>query len=321
MMKAWMRVLTVTLRQHSGLGIGKELKFGDNASKGKTDVAIKVIGHKYMSSLKDECKIEISNLTYSEITRIIDGKFYDVIVTCGYKNASTFDIFRGQVFYISTRQDDTNTNTVIILCTSKALAQFGQSRMNLTLNSGINLYSAIKYLTRRAGISKTSIDESLKNIVIDGKSATGKTGAATLEQWTTQNSTLIMNVDSASDSDITIFNGAYQNKRTIRLKASNIILSSFPEMTNEGLNLNLIPSFGFMCGDVIHLDESLNALIDISIESRSELSDGLPYRINTQGNYMIFQIQFNLENRGSQFQMQLLCKNRSLVSNFIGGVQ
>ena len=41
-----------------------------------------------MSALKDVCTIKISNLTYSEITQIITGKFFDIEVWCGYKKGT-----------------------------------------------------------------------------------------------------------------------------------------------------------------------------------------------------------------------------------------
>ena len=89
-MIAWMRVLTVKLSNKS-----KSITFGDNWTDGKDDLSISCTINKYMSSLKDSATIRIDNLTYSEIVELIHGKFYDVEIITGYRNATASRIFKG----------------------------------------------------------------------------------------------------------------------------------------------------------------------------------------------------------------------------------
>ena len=114
-MKAWMRILEVTLTSRK---MKRQMVFGSNWRNGKDDLNIDIVGNKYMSALKDSCTIKLSNLTYSELIQIISGEFYDVTVKCGYRDANVQTIFDGGVLYISISLDDKKTNTVVILCAS-----------------------------------------------------------------------------------------------------------------------------------------------------------------------------------------------------------
>ena len=155
-MKAWMRVLRVTLTSRK---LKKQMVFGNSQFTTGFDLAIDVSGYKYLSSLKDNCTVKLTNLTYNEVMQIIVGEFYDVKIEAGYRDSSVQTIFDGGVLYISNAREDATTNTVIILCASKLVARYSQSRINLTLNSGINMYSAIKFGLKRAGISEVTISE------------------------------------------------------------------------------------------------------------------------------------------------------------------
>ena len=90
MLKAWIRLLSVKFSngKHS-------ITYGNKFLEGKNDVSIHVTGSKFMSSLKDSCKIVIDNLPYSEIINLIDGKYFDVEVSAGYKSLGERVIFSG----------------------------------------------------------------------------------------------------------------------------------------------------------------------------------------------------------------------------------
>ena len=135
--KAWMRVLRITLTMNSTAENGKlkQIVIGANEERGvtttgvtvngatydykNTDLAISVSGDKYMSPLKDNCTIKISNMTYAQILQIIAGEYYNLKIECGYRSGNVFTIFNGGVMYISNLRESVETNTVTILGASR----------------------------------------------------------------------------------------------------------------------------------------------------------------------------------------------------------
>ena len=189
-MEAWMRALTITL---TSIKLKKQFTFGANYAKNKPDLNIDVSLNKYMSSLKDQAVIRIDNLTYNEMTQIIMGEFFDVDIWCGYRNAAVNKIFSGGVFYISNQLNPNKTHTAIIICTSKMVAKFGQSRLNLTLNSGINIYSAINFICGRAGMPNANISTQFKKQFLDEVMNVNDTSTSWLDKLCNSNKTYIQN--------------------------------------------------------------------------------------------------------------------------------
>lgn len=313
MKKAWMRNLTVILSN------GKQkLVFGENYLDGKVDLDIKVDGHKYMSSLKDNCSVKITNLTYYDVVRIIDGKFYDLEIKCGYKNIGSHTIFKGGILYISNSLGDRKSNTVIILGASNMVAKYGQQRLNLTLNSGINMYSAINFICKRAGIPNSNISTQFKKQFLNDVVNANSTIGSWLDSLTSSNSNIIVNSDNTTSGEFLIYDSSKSNARVITLTDKNIVLSGgYPQLTSDGLRLTILPTFGFMCGDVIKID---NSLIDISSTSNSLQNISKGYYLDEEGLYTIFEIDYSLSNRDSNFSYELTCRSRSLISNITGGL-
>lgn len=309
-MKAWKRKLTVSL---TSAKLGKQMSFGDNIETNKnSNLNISVKGYKYMSTLKDSCTIRISNLTYSEVMQIISGEYYTVEVKAGYESTGAQRIFKGGVLYISNSIDDTHTNTIIILCASDLVATYGQSRLNLTLNSGINVYSAIKFICDRSGIPTTNISEDLKTKFLQEITNVNDTAASWIDKLSTDLS-LSTNSDSVTDSILSIFDASNNSQRIIDLTSDNIILTGgYPQLTTDGLSMSLMPTFSFMCGDTIKID---NSIIDLSVSSASDVSSNLGYYLDTNGYYVIYEIAYDLENRGSNFSMQILSRSKDLLEN------
>lgn len=313
-MYAWIRRLEVSL---TSTKLKKKLVFGANHLEGKDDLYIDVRGHKYMSTLKDECVIKIKNLTMSEVVQIIQGQFYDVEVKAGYKSSSEMTIFSGGVLYISNEIDDRKSNTIIILCASKMIAKYGQSRLNLTLNSGINLHAAINFICKRAAIPNTNVSTQFKKKFLQDVTNINTNAANWIDQLCASNDTYISNSDSILGSSFSIFDSAKSNNRVITLRSDNIILQSYPQLNADGLSLKVMPTFNFMCGDTIKID---NSIIQIPVSNKSEISKNYGYYLDKDGYYMIYQMQYALQNRGSEFNLQMLCKSRSLVSKLAGAL-
>lgn len=314
---AWMRVLTVTLTSSK---LKRQIMFGAEHLEGKDDLSINVQGYKYMSSLKDSCTIRISNLTYQQVIQIITGEFYNVEVKCGYQNGNDksqgFTIFKGGVLYISNSIDNFKTHTIIILCASLLVAQYQQRRINLSLNSGINVYTALSYICRLSGIKEATISTQFKKQFVQEIINANGTPASIIDSLTEKNQSWIANSDGTLEGVFSIYDSNKSNARIIKLSKNTINLSGgYPKLTKDGLSLDLMPTFSFLCGDVIEID---NSLLDISISDKSQITSNPGFFLDPKGQYTIFEQQYSLANRSSEFNIHLTCKSRSLISNFIG---
>ena len=312
--KAWKRVLTVVL---TSTKLKKSFTFGANYLKGKDDLNIKASINKFMSSLKDTCVVEIDNLTYNEITQIIMGEFYNLQIWAGYEKGNINKVFDGGVLYLSNKLNDDKTSTLIILGASQLVAKYGQSRINLSLNSGINLYSAINFICRRAGIQNSNVSTQFKKVFLQEVMNVNDSVGSWLDKLASNNGSYITNSDGILENTFSIFDSAVSNSRVIALKNSDILLTGgFPRLTNEGLELTLLPTFNFICGDVIKID---NSILDISVTSQQEISKNYGAFFSQKGEYMITEMIYVLQNRGPSFNLKLNCKNRDRISAYIGG--
>lgn len=315
-MKAWMRRMQIILTSKA---LKKRMTFGLNEDNNGNDLNIQVTGTKYMSSLKDEFTVKITNLTYAQILELINGQYYDIEIKIGYKTSGLHTIFNGGVLYISNVFGDRKSNDVMIFCASKMIAQFGQRRMNLSLNSGINMYAAIKFITGRSGAAG-NIDKDLRHKILSEVQSVKDTSASWLDTFCTKNN-LVLNSDASYGNDFTVFNPYRKDARVIKIDPTNIILTSgYPTLTNEGLNLCIMPTFNFMCTDTIAIP---NDIIDLGISDASEYKNNAGFYLDTSGkngygNYMIYKIVYSLENRGTDFSLKILAKARSLMSKVAG---
>lgn len=318
-MRAWIRVLEVTLKSST---FNKVIRFGNISNPYEDELNISVVCNKYMSSLKDTCTIKIDNLTYNEVLQIIDGKYYDVEVKCGYRNSNIMTIFKGGVLYISNAFGDRKTNTIIILCASNLIAKFGQQRINLTFKSPVNMYNAINYINRRLGIKNAILSEKLNDLQLTTSINANETLASFLNNFTNQYTDFAVNSDSSREAVYSLFNIADRQASTPIVLDDNLIDLSggYPRLTNDGLSLTILPTFAFNCGDTIKIN---NAMIDISAYSREEANRiyGL-WRVTSgtvaYGTYIIYEMAYQLENRSSSFSLNMKCKNYGAISTFLG---
>lgn len=314
--KAWKRLLIVTLSStitHSSYTF-------------KDEVDISVYGNKYLATMKDECTVEISNLTYDIILDIINNKYYNIKIEAAYEGNNLITIFEGAVLYISNKKNDHNTSTCIILCSNKIVAQYGQSKMNLSLNSNINMYSAINYIVRSAGVKNANVSEELKKVLI--KNAYSNT--QNLGDWINSLSSLDSNILSSADqidgnSILNIWNKNYSQRGKIKLDSSNILaISGYPRLSTSGIVVTVLPTYSFKIGDVIELD---NSILDKSITNKEDVFNNINIQENNEGakdgssfgQYILYKMSFSLTNRDYDFQIELYLKNRSLYSSLVKG--
>lgn len=310
-MRVWKRDLQVIL---SSKLLGKRVVFGDHD---EVNLDMNISGCKYMSALKDNFSIRITNLTYAEIVYLIKGEFYDIEIKAGYKEgAGCHTIYKGGVLYISNELGDKKSNTVIILCASDLVAKYGQSRLNLTLNSGINMYSAIKFFCRRAGISDMNVPEELKHKIIQESPSVNGVIGSVLESLCNAKGVSI-NTDASNGGTVTMWNAATTDKRVIKIKKDMMIFTGgYPRINSEGVTITVMPTFNFMPGDTIVID---NAFLDISAGTKEEVFKNNQIYMDANGEYLVFEVGYELQNRGSNYQVKLLCKAKSLVKNLVGG--
>lgn len=310
MKKAWLRQIEITLMSYK---LKRKFIIADYAN-GKNALNIKISGNKYLSSLKDEFTIEIDNLTYKEVVEIISGQYYEVEIKAGYKELGLKSIFKGSIFYISNKFGNGKTNTIIILCTSNLVAKFGQAKLNLTLNSGINLYAAIKFILKKSGLDNAYIDEDFKNRFLQEVESANKTISNWLDVFTKSND-LVINADSTKGVDVSLWSPYKKDNRIVFLKNDNVLLvGGYPTLNSEGIDLNILPTISLFPGDTIQID---NSILDLSVSSKSEVTSNPAMYLNSEGKYMIYQLSYNLTNRDSEFNVNILAKSRNLINEVI----
>lgn len=304
-MKAWMRELQVKLSN------GKQvITFTDPLN-------IEVEGSKYMSALKDSCVVTISNITYSEIVTIINGKFYEVEVLFGYKSAGNIKtIFKGGLVYISNKLGNHKDNQVILICASQLIARFGQAKLNLTINSGINIYSALNLVSKMSGIRNANISKQLQKTILDSAKSDSSI-TSWLNRLTDEDSSMILSTDSSYGNVFSIYDADWQNGNIFPLTRDNIQLTGgYPRMNANGATINILPTFNFQPGDIVKID---NSLFDISVSSLDEAQSSMKgLYLDPDQTYMVFQVDYSLGNRTTDCSMSLICKSKALVSSYIG---
>lgn len=307
--KAWMREIIINFTSKK---IKKSISFGTD----EVNLAMSISGHKFMSSLKDDCTIRITNLTYSKIIELIAGEYYDVEIFAGYRHGNMPKIFKGSVLYISDELQTDRSHVAIIICTSTMVAQFSQKRINLSLNSGINMYTALKFICDRAQITNANINTSLKQKILTEVSQINSGVPNFINTLTDQNDTFVVNTDETEGNSFSIYDYTY-NQRIFTVTQDMIDFTGGPpRLTSSGLNLSLMPTINLKCGDVIRID---NALLNISANTKEEALKYYGNYLDKDGKYMIYEIDYDLENRGSSFSLNLSCKSLSIFSNLIGG--
>lgn len=307
---AWMRVLHVTLISEK---LNRSMTIGADKDVNPT---INVTGHKYLSPLKDSCTIEISNLSYAEIVQIINGQYFDAYVRCGYVGSVEMTIFKGGVLYITNDIDEVHSNVVTILCASQIVAKLSQSRLNLSFNSGINLYSAIKFICDTSGIKNGHIDDALRKTYINDIISANDSVGGWIERLSTQFDGTFANTSGGGGADLSVMNVFKSNVRLIKINEQTISLTNGkPRLSSDGLKITVMPTFEFNPGDVISID---NANVNLSGFGPYENIE--PF-LDKDGQYMIFEMNYKLENRGSAFSIELLCKARQMFTTYLNGVK
>lgn len=318
----WMRQIEIRL---TSIINGSRIIYGGIKP---TQLNISVSGRKKVSALEDNGTVTISNLTYAEINKIILGQYYDIEIWAGYRTTGMNCFFKGYVSYISDKIAERRDNTCYILFASKMVAQFSQKRMNLHLNSGINLYAAYRYICMKNGIGTTNLPDSLKNYFIQEVISNYNTPANLVEQMTANQSDLAIDTDPSMDG-MGVFNiHDLKNRRWFKINPNTInFTKGNPTIDQDGLHISLLPTVCFKPGDIIQIP---NYIIDASISDAEAVKSTFKTNYidpgnttkdnigSSYGNYMIIELDYDLQNRGSNFEINIKARSLNILKNITG---
>lgn len=307
----WMR--QIEIRLYSAL-TNKKIIFGGTD---KNQLSISIKGTKFLSALKDKGTCTISNLTYSQITEIILGKYYQIEIWAGYRTQELQCFFKGEISYISNKIRSRRDHECYIIFASKMVASYSQQRMNLNLNSGINLYAAFNYICLTNGISTSHLPDSLRNEFLSEVTQNYGTPATLCEQLANNTSSFSINTDESIDGGGVVDCTTFNDKRFIRINPDTInFTKGNPTLDSDGLHITLLPTFCFKPGDIILID---NAILDLSISNAESVSSTFKSNyLDANGAYMIIELDYNFENRGTVFEINIKARSMNIIANITG---
>lgn len=327
-MRCWMRLLRVELisqQNQDKIVIGDNQKerernypFGLTASSIGDNLSIKIQGTKYPAINKDKGVLTIINLDMETRLKIQVGQYYGIKIYCGYKswNSEPFLIYSGEVSHMSTKFYSHHDTETYITFASKIVAKYSQNRMNFALNSGLNVYAIMNYVLNANGATNSHLDPQLKQKVIEEYKMANGSLSSILDSYTfTQTGDYTVAVDGTEGTviDVTSIKG----KRFIRIDPNVIpIGSGNPTVSSEGLNIVLLPVCNLKVGDILVVD---NSLINISISNAESVTSTFNANyMDSNGYYMIYELGFTLENRGSNFQYNIKARALDVLKNLTG---
>ncbi len=319
MVKIWTRILYLNfINDDTGesLVLGKTV---DDSQKPK----IEITGTKYMSSVKDNFKIQVYNLTYIQMYMISKRQLYHVEIYAGYLNGQNYfnftapKIYDGYMINMLNTKKDYKDNVTTFIITSKLVAKAQQWRMNVSYQSGVNLYSMMKYIGEKAGLTNMNISESFKDTFMNDVASCDTSASSYLEKISETSNDCFMTTDSTSDSEISIFtlSDEDRSRTTISIDPSKGMMIDTPEINSSGLTFSSLPVLNYLIGDTIKIDNSyINTSEGQDNYSGSTKVPNAVY-LNAQGLYYIWQVDYTLSNTNGDFKIQLTCKNKEMFDN------
>ena len=321
-MKYWLRVLFFQLARWDGNDWTVYGRTFEDNKKPK----IVISGSKFLSPVKDNFVVKIYNLPYSEIAKIqLEEKFH-IQIFCGYLGNQPYDnfsgikIFDGGVMNITQNKQNYKDTITTFVCTSKLVAQAQQFRMGISFNSGINMYSMLKYLANSCKLNKVNIDEHYKEVYMTTANCVRGSASSYLESLASSNNDYFFTSDASEESELNCYlkdRGGFKYYTINPYKG--MIINGQPKITSNGINFTSLPVFNYMCGDLIKLD---NSEVDTSSgQDNYNGSMSTPNSVYLQKNglYYIYELSYNLENDGGSFQIDIVAKSKDLFDNVTGG--
>lgn len=337
-----MRKLIVTLIADLGNNRQLFLKLGETIDE-KTQVRIdpldiSVKGHKYLSPAKDEFTVVVKNIPMTSdaisMVQIKDIPFRYITIEAGYESAS-MQIFNGYIVYISSkREDNGKTVSMYITCSGSYTFNALQGK-TFTLKGGVDYKTALLFAARMSGIYpyQLSLSDTLRHKRLKSDTTFDGSIISMLIELQNQDRNLFVHCDySGSQTKFQVWDATMFITRQIHLTPENIILTNgFPTIEDQGVRFTCLPFFNFKPGDEVIFDddsyinrsiESLSSYMsspfpDIYVGAASPLetdSDKIKEIEATKGHYNILDLNYNLQNRGNAFEIQLKCYSKSFYT-------
>ena len=308
----WIRQIEVILTSRK-LKKSKKFSNEDEAHQYTMDIS----GSKYNALNKDKGTVSIWNLEYDEIVDIVTNEYYDIEIKAGYKSVGDIPtIFKGQVSYISQKIHSRHDVETYITYASEIVARYSQRRMNFNLNAGYNLYAAVNYICKISGLSgNANISPELKKQFLENVYNNYGTPVSVFDNLTSTSGDYIVNADYSNGNVISLF--TLNDKRVIVIDPNTInIAKGNPTVTSAGLQICLLPTFNFMPGDIIQID---NSFINTSISNaESVYSTFNTNYLDRNGQYMIIDINYRFQNRGETFEFNIKGRALDIIKNIQG---
>lgn len=319
MVKIWTRLLYLVFKNDD---TGEELVIGktiDDSKKPRIDIS----GTKYMSSLKDTFAIKVYNMTYVEMYTIQKRQLWHIEIYCGYLNGQNYFSFTAPKIYdayllnMVNSKEDYKENVVTFITASKLVAKAQQFRLQVSYQSGVNLYAMIKNIGERVGMTNISVSESFKDTFASDVASCDSSASSYLEKISETTNDCFMSTDSTSDSELSVFDLSEEsrNRTAILIDPSKGMLIDTPEINSSGLTFSSLPVVNYLIGDTIKID---NSLINVANgEDSYSGSTKVPNAVymNGDGMYYIWQIDYKLTNADGDFKLTLTCKNKEMFEN------
>ena len=284
---------------------------------GRDSYNIDIVGTKYLALNKDKGTLTISNLEYDKMMEIILLEYYIIEIKAGYVSIGDLPtIFKGEVSFISQKIHSHHDVDTYITFASSLVARYSQSRMNFNFNSGVNIYAALNYICKISGIGRNvKIDPQLRKLFLQNVYNNYANASTVFDNMTSTSGSYTLSCDESEGNVIdctTIY-----DKRKITIDPNTInIANGNPTVTSAGLSISLLPTFNFMPGDILVID---NAILNTSIRD----ADSVYKEFNTNyldqnGEYMIIEINFRFQNRGAVFTMDITARALDIIKKIQG---
>lgn len=288
--------------------------YDEEKKRQKDSLSITISGSKSNALMRDKGIITITNLPYDKILEIIEYEYYTIDIYAGYLDTGLTLIHSGGVSYISKKIFSHHDEETYICYASKFVAKYSQERMMFYFNSSINIYAALSYMQNETNM-RVSINPELKQRVLNHTTKLNGSIATILDAIMSEaggNYTLDTDYIDSNVINIT----KTEDKRRINLDERYLsVAKGNPTLSTEGLDIYLLPAMDYKIGDIIHIP---NAIIDMSIASADVTSTFTSNYVDTNGEYMIYKLDYTLQNRGSEFIYHVKARALSVIKNLTG---
>lgn len=320
-MKTWIRILYVTFSKWDSSETTVYGKTFDDSKKPQ----IEITGTKYLSAIKDTFTIKIYNMSYDEILKIQLEKKFHVCIYAGYVGDQAYNnfvgekIFDGGLINVTSNKSNFKDQITSFVCASRTIARQQEYRLNITLCSGMNMYSAINYICDLSGIKRVSISDEYKYRFLKEIQSSSNSVTSYVDYLSQANNDQLVISDSSTGSELSFSTSNSSQEYTILDPSKGMVINGQPEITSSGVTWESLPIKNYTCGSLIKIDPSyLN--VSSGQDNKDSVISGAPntYYISSSGLYYITQLDYTLSNTSGSFQIKITAKAKDLYETVTG---